>query len=169
MASILLSRSVRPALTSFLRPFLTSSSAYSTSKGEVVVDKADKTVDTTGDDKQAGIAVLSGIPEWHLKNRTARIFFPSRNAMQSGSQSFQNWRLEFENMERWENPLMGWASSGDPLSNVTLDFGSKEEAIAFAESQGFKYEVDDKQERTVIPKSYGANFSWNKKTRVSTK
>lgn len=25
---------------------------------------------------------------------------------------------------------------GDPLSNVTLDFSSKEEAIAFAESQG---------------------------------
>jgi hypothetical protein len=31
--------------------------------------------------------------------------------MQSGTQSFRIWRLEFENMERWENPLMGWAST----------------------------------------------------------
>ncbi|KXJ25972.1 NADH dehydrogenase [ubiquinone] iron-sulfur protein 4, mitochondrial [Exaiptasia diaphana] len=169
MASLFLTRSVRPAFTVFLRPFLTSSSAYSASSGEIVIDKTDKSVDTTGDDQQTGIAILNGIPEWHLKNRTARIFFPSKNAMQSGTQSFQNWRLEFENMERWENPLMGWASTGDPLSNMTLDFTSKEEAIAFAESHGFKYELEEKQEKKIIPKSYGANFSWNKNTRVSTK
>lgn len=57
MASSFLTRSVRPAFTVFLRPFLTSSSAYSASRGEVVIDKTDKSVDTIGDDKQVRIFI----------------------------------------------------------------------------------------------------------------
>ena len=52
---------------------------------------------------------LSGIPEEQLK-RVARIFMPSRNAMQSGTHNINHWQLEFETQERWENPLMGWTS-----------------------------------------------------------
>ena len=36
------------------------------------------------------------------------------------------------------NPLMGWTSSADPMSNVRLSFDSKEEAIAFADRNGWK-------------------------------
>lgn len=34
---------------------------------------------------------------------------------------------------------------------------------------GWDYEVEDKQEVKTIAKSYGKNFSWAKRTRVSTK
>lgn len=55
MASGLLSRTVRPVLTAFLRPYLTSSSAYSAAKGAVVVDKTDTSVETTRDEQQVRI------------------------------------------------------------------------------------------------------------------
>ncbi len=53
---------------------------------------------------------LSGVPEEQLASRVARIFVPSRHAMQSGSANTNCWKIEFETQERWENPLMGWAS-----------------------------------------------------------
>ena len=45
---------------------------------------------------------------------------------------------------RWENPLMGWTSTGDPYANVgesALTFDSEEAAKAFAERHGWQYEV----------------------------
>lgn len=80
------------------------------------------------------------------------------------------WKLEFDVRERWENPLIGWASSGDPLSNMQLNFKSKESAIAFAQKNGWEFVVEEPQPVWQYKhKSYGYNFSWNKRTRVSTK
>lgn len=45
---------------------------------------------------------------------------------------------------RWENPLMGWTSTGDPYANVgdsALSFESEEAAKAFAEKHGWEYTV----------------------------
>lgn len=45
---------------------------------------------------------------------------------------------------RWENPLMGWTSTGDPYANVgdsALSFDSEEAAKAFAEKHGWEYVV----------------------------
>lgn len=45
---------------------------------------------------------------------------------------------------RWENPLMGWTSTGDPYANVgdaALSFDSEEAAKAFAERHGWEYVV----------------------------
>ncbi|EMP42386.1 NADH dehydrogenase [ubiquinone] iron-sulfur protein 4 [Chelonia mydas] len=53
--------------------------------------------------------------------------------MQAGVNNTKKWKLEFDTRERWENPLMGWASTADPLSNMVLAFSTKEDAIAFAE------------------------------------
>jgi len=42
---------------------------------------------------------------------------------------------------RWENPLMGWTSTGDPYANVgeaALTFDSEEAAKAFAERHGWQ-------------------------------
>ena len=55
--------------------------------------------------------LLSGIPEEELDSRLVRIFSPARNAMQSGSYGTRKWKLEFNTLERWENPLMGWGST----------------------------------------------------------
>ena len=98
-----------------------------------------------------------------------RVYRPAKNAMQSGTHGIKRWRLEFESRQRWENNLMGWASSGDPLSNMQVDFASKEEAIAFVEKNGWDYFVEEAAEKTPKTKSYALNFSWNKRTRKSTK
>ncbi|XP_034667850.1 NADH dehydrogenase [ubiquinone] iron-sulfur protein 4, mitochondrial [Drosophila subobscura] len=113
---------------------------------------------------------ISGVPGVQLKERRVRIHIPPKNAMQSGTDNINNWQIEFDNRERWENPLMGWASSGDPLSNLNVQFGSKDEAITYCERNGWRWyidgEVKSKKDRV---KNYGVNFSWNKRTRVSTK
>ena len=112
---------------------------------------------------------FQGVPEEHIKERMVRVYRPAKNAMQSGTHGIKRWRLEFENRQRWENNLMGWASSGDPLSNMQVDFASKEEAIAFVEKNGWDYFVEEAAEKTPKTKSYALNFSWNKRTRKSTK
>ena len=55
------------------------------------------------------ISPLTGFPDEHMR-RVVRIYSPSKNAMQSGTNAARGWRLEFDNQQRWENPLMGWAS-----------------------------------------------------------
>ena len=58
---------------------------------------------------------------------------------------------------------------GDPLSNVQVEFATKEEAIEFCEKNGWDWSVDLKTPVKPKVKSYGANFSWNRNTRTSTK
>ncbi|XP_063225374.1 NADH dehydrogenase [ubiquinone] iron-sulfur protein 4, mitochondrial [Bacillus rossius redtenbacheri] len=120
-------------------------------------------------DQPMDVSAVSGVPEEHIKTRLVRIFKPSKHAMQSGTDNTHHWQMEFETRERWENPLMGWSSTGDPLSNMKVDFRNEQEAIAFCEKNGWKWYVD--KEKPIEPKvkSYGFNFSWNKRTRVSTK
>ncbi|CAD7091977.1 unnamed protein product [Hermetia illucens] len=116
------------------------------------------------------ISPITGVPEEHVKTRRVRIYMPAKNAMQSGTNNLNYWKIDFDNRERWENPLMGWCSTGDPLSNMQVEFNSKDEAIDFCEKNGWRWFVESlpapKKEK---PKSYGINFSFNKRTRVSTK
>jgi NADH dehydrogenase (ubiquinone) Fe-S protein 4 len=115
------------------------------------------------------VATTSGVPEEHIKERYVRVYRPAKNAMQSGTHGIKRWRIEFESRQRWENNLMGWSSTGDPLSNMLVDFASKEEAIAFVEKNGWDYFVEEAAEKTPKVKSYAFNFAWNKRTRKSTK
>uniref|UniRef100_A0A8C9L9T6 NADH dehydrogenase [ubiquinone] iron-sulfur protein 4, mitochondrial n=1 Tax=Pavo cristatus TaxID=9049 RepID=A0A8C9L9T6_PAVCR len=68
--------------------------------------------------------------------------------------------------KKWDFSMLYGA---DPLSNMVLTFSTKEDAIAFAEKNGWSYDVEEKKIPKPKSKSYGANFSWNKRTRVSTK
>ncbi|KAJ8285366.1 hypothetical protein GJAV_G00026010 [Gymnothorax javanicus] len=120
-------------------------------------------------DEKLDITSLTGVPEEHIKTRTVRISVPARTAMQSGVKNTQKWKMDFDTRERWENPLMGWTSTADPLSNMVLTFSSKEDAIAFAEKNGWSYDVQEKRTSKPRVKSYGANFSWDKRTRRSAK
>uniref|UniRef100_A0A915HHF6 NADH dehydrogenase [ubiquinone] iron-sulfur protein 4, mitochondrial n=1 Tax=Romanomermis culicivorax TaxID=13658 RepID=A0A915HHF6_ROMCU len=107
----------------------------------------------------------------HTTGRRARIFVPARAATQAGVNNTKSWAVELDNRERWESPLMGWCASGDPVSNIgmSLKFANKEDAIAFCERKTFDYEVEEPRIAQIKPKSYGTNFSWTKKTRVTTK
>lgn len=113
---------------------------------------------------------INGVPEEHIKTRRVRIYQPTKNAMQSGTDNINHWQMEFDTRQRWENPLMGWSSTGDPLSNLKVEFKSPDEAIEHCEKNGWVWFLDvGKTEKDVKPKSYGNNFSWNRRTRVSTK
>ncbi|TMW48023.1 hypothetical protein DOY81_006887 [Sarcophaga bullata] len=116
------------------------------------------------------ISPITGVPEEHVKGRRVRIHMPPKNAMQSGTNNLHTWQIDFDNRERWENPLMGWCSSGDPLSNMQVNFNTQEEAITFCERNGWRWfiESDEKPKKERV-KNYGVNFAWNKRTRVSTK
>ncbi|EDN03108.1 NADH-ubiquinone oxidoreductase [Histoplasma capsulatum] len=105
-------------------------------------------------------AVISGAPT-DLQARTVRIFQPSKPATQSGTWHTHHWRMDWDVLSkghRWENPLMGWQSSADAMQATHLDFKSKEDAISFAEKQGYEYFVQEPNKRAFRPKAYANNF-----------
>ncbi|TLD08632.1 uncharacterized protein PgNI_06767 [Pyricularia grisea] len=110
-------------------------------------------------------AVLSGAP-MELQARTVRIYRPSKPATQSGTHGLRQWRMDWDVLgkgHRWENPLMGWQSSGDFMQGSHIYFKSKEDAIAFAEKQGYEYFVQEPNERKITPKAYANNFLYSDK------
>src|SRR5476649_1215894 len=89
---------------------------------------------------------------------TARIYRPTRTAMQSG-QAKDKWLLEFEpERPRQIEPLMGWTSSTDMKSQIKLRFDTKEEAIAYAQRNRIAYRVDEPKESIRKVVSYSDNF-----------
>ena len=72
----------------------------------------------------------------------ARIYRPTKTAMQSGRAQARKWILEYEAATpRRPDPLMGWASADDTLNEVQLRFDTPDEAVAFAEKLGLEYAV----------------------------
>lgn len=96
----------------------------------------------------------------------ARIYQPSRNAMQSGMAKTRNWILDFAPAEAREvDPLMGWTGSGDTQAQVRLRFESREEAEAYARAHGIDYILAEPNRRkpNVRPRGYGENFSTDRR------
>ncbi|MBV9567635.1 MAG: ETC complex I subunit [Hyphomicrobiales bacterium] len=94
----------------------------------------------------------------------ARIFRPSRNAMQSGAANTKQWLLEYEPAQkRVAEPLMGWTSSTDMLGQVRLAFDTKEEAVAYALREGIPFRLEEPPPETNRrPLSYSDNFKFNR-------
>ncbi|CAH8650651.1 unnamed protein product [Schistosoma guineensis] len=115
------------------------------------------------------LTLVNEVPEEHQSERRVRIFIPAKPATQSGTHGTRLWRIEFDNRERWENPLMGWASSGDPLSTTVVEFETSEAAEEFCKRQGWPCYIESPNILKMNVKSYGSNFSWNKRTRVGSK
>ena len=90
--------------------------------------------------------------------KKAKIYIPTKTAMQSGKRNNQNWVLEFETLDTGINTLMGWETSTDTLSEVKLEFDTKELAINFAKKNNLQYYVIDPQKRKTVKKSYADNF-----------
>jgi len=90
--------------------------------------------------------------------KKAKIYKPSKTAMQSGKRGTKNWLLEFETLNTGINKLMGWESSEDTMSEVRLEFPTKEQAINFAKKNNIEYYVLDSKKRKIIKKSYADNF-----------
>ena len=97
---------------------------------------------------------------------TLRIYREAKPATQSGEWKGSKWRLDWDVLpkgHRWENPLMGWQSSADFVQGTRIFFESKEDAIAFAEKQGYEYYVQEPQSRKFAPKAYANNFLYSAK------
>ena len=90
--------------------------------------------------------------------RKAKIYKPTKTAMQSGTRNTKNWLLEFDTLNTGINPLMGWESSKDTMSEVKLEFSTKEKAINYAIKNDIDYYVIEPQKRKIIKKSYSDNF-----------
>ena len=83
---------------------------------------------------------------------------PTKTAMQSGNRNTKKWLIEFDTLNKGINPLMGWETSKDTMSEVKLEFSTKERAINFAKKNSIDYYVIEPQKRKVIKKSYIDNF-----------
>ena len=85
---------------------------------------------------------------------------PPKSAMQSGRSNAKKWLMEFDpTSRRTVEPLMGWTSSDDTRQQLKLWFGSKEEAIEYAQAKGLVYQIEEPKTRKIRPKAYADNFA----------
>ena len=73
--------------------------------------------------------------------------------MQSGFGKSEKWLLEFKTKDPGKNPLMGWESSSDTLTELKLEFSTKELAINFAKKKEIEFEVIEPKKRKTLKKS----------------
>ncbi|HEU5481862.1 MAG TPA: ETC complex I subunit [Sphingomicrobium sp.] len=89
----------------------------------------------------------------------ARISELDRRTTQSGRANTGIWLLEFERKEgQRADPLTGWAGSGDTNTQVKLTFGTKEEAIAYADRHKIPYHLVPATPVKMKIQAYADNF-----------
>ena len=91
--------------------------------------------------------------------KKAKIYKPSKTAMQSGLKKFDKWIIEYITDDPGMNPLMGWESSTDTYGELKLEFSTKELAIEYAKKNKIDFEVIEPNKRKIILKSYADNFT----------
>jgi len=92
-----------------------------------------------------------------------RIFKPAKTAMQSGRGNIKSWVMEFEPTDAaTPDNLMGWSGSSDTTRQVKISFDSVDDAIAYAQKNGFAYSVQEEKTRRIKPKAYADNFATNR-------
>ena len=94
--------------------------------------------------------------------RKAKIYKPAQTVMQSGHGNSKNWLLEFDTLNNGIDPLMGWETSKDTMSEVKLEFLTREQAVNYAKKNNIDYYIIEPQKRKIIKKSYTDNFLKNK-------
>jgi hypothetical protein len=90
--------------------------------------------------------------------KKAIIYIPNKSPMQSGLAKSNKWTLEFKTKDPTKNPLMGWESSSDTLTELKLEFSTKELAINYAKRKKIQYEIIEPRKRKTVKKSYAENF-----------
>ena len=78
--------------------------------------------------------------------------------MQSGKRNTKKWLLEFYTLDNGVDPLRGWESSKDTMSEVKLEFSTREEALNYAKRNNIDYYIVEPQKSKIIKKSYTDNF-----------
>ena len=94
----------------------------------------------------------------------ARIYRPAKNAMQSGKAQTRDWVLEFAPASaRKADPLMGWTQSSDMNGQIKLNFEGRDEAVAYAQTNGIAFQVIEPKTPKRIIKTYADNFAPGRK------
>ena len=89
----------------------------------------------------------------------AKIYKPAKTAMQSGRAKYNKWILKIsDSKNQTKDTMMGWNGGSNTISQIQLQFKTKEDAINYAKSNNINYEVLETSERKVISKSYADNF-----------
>ena len=89
----------------------------------------------------------------------AKIYKPAKTAMQSGRAKYNKWILKIsDSKNQTKDTMMGWNGGSNTISQIQLQFKTKEDAINYAKSNNLDYEVLETSERKVISKSYADNF-----------
>ena len=71
------------------------------------------------------------------------------------------WTIDFGAWGHHKSPLMAWSKgTQDTFYNVQMSFGRLGDAIAYAETMGWGYDVMHPKYRWHTKKDYAANFKW---------
>lgn len=78
--------------------------------------------------------------------------------MQSGNRNSKKWVLEFDTLQTGINPLTGWQTSRDTMSEIKIEFLNKDQAISYAKKNNLDYYIIEPEKREITKKSYTDNF-----------
>ena len=94
----------------------------------------------------------------------AKIYRPMLTAMQSGKAKTRDWMLVYEpEQPKRVEPLMGYTSSGDMLSQLRLSFETREQAVEYAERNDIPYRVEEPKETRRPKIAYADNFRYDRR------
>lgn len=90
-----------------------------------------------------------------------KIYQPAKTTMQSGRGKAKKWLIECElTTKRAPESLMGWISSADTLNQLKIQFDTAEQAVAYAEKNGWTYSIQQPAERRIKGRTYLDNFKY---------
>ena len=66
----------------------------------------------------------------------AKIFKPTKTAMQSGRAKYNKWVIKFtDEKNQLRDSMMGWNGGSSTVSQIELKFSTKEEAVSYAKKK----------------------------------
>ena len=78
--------------------------------------------------------------------------------MQSGLGKTDKWVIKFDTENTGIKPLRGWETSSNTLSELNLEFSTKELAIEYAKKNKIDFEIIEPQKRKTVKKSVAENL-----------
>jgi hypothetical protein len=88
------------------------------------------------------------------------IYRQIKSTTQSGKKNAKKWLMTLveENNSRSISAPLSWVASSDTSSQLQFSFSTKEQAIEFANSKAYQFEILDTHDPIIKPKSYANNF-----------
>jgi len=88
----------------------------------------------------------------------AKIYQPTKTAMQSGKARTKFWILEFNKSNSNKDFVMGWTSSSNTDEQIKLKFETQEQAITYAKENSIQFDLITNKKNKLIIKAYADNF-----------